>query len=146
MNFLIPIICGIMYRMGGSDNPYLGVKFFNYRAMIGIFVGTYFTLTLHSWIPLICILTYWFQPPYGDKSYLNFLGEWGKFAFVGFIFGVSSTPIWVAAGMWWMGLVQGAVSAIVYTIVRYLDEKNIIKNPWVEFLRGVGGTSLLWMP
>lgn len=140
---LLPFLCGIMYRMGGSDKPYFKFKFFNYRAMIGIPVGVIWACYTHSWIPLICILTYWFQPPYGTDSYLNFLGEYGKWAACGFIFGISSTPAWLATPYWWMALVQGIIGILDFTLIHYLNTKGKIQNPWEERVRGFLGTVTL---
>ena len=72
------------------------------------------------------------------NSYLNFLGENGKFFFCGLVFGLSSIP---AFGLL-HGVIQGIVSAFVFLIVKILDDKDIVKNPWVERLRGFFGTIL----
>lgn len=143
IRLIIPIVSGILYRMGGSDKPYLWVKFFNYRAMIGIPIAITFCIITHSWIPAICILTYWFQPPYGEHSYLNFLGEAGKFAFCGFVFGLSSLPVWIAMGNWGIGLLQAIIGALFFWFIWVLDENGKLKNPWVELLRGFFGTITL---
>lgn len=142
---LLPVLCGLMYRWGGADQwpQILPFKQKWIRGLIGVPVGLFFTVMCSSWAPILCFLTYYWQPPYGEKSYLNFLGEYGKFAVCGFVFGVSSTPAWYAMGFWWMGLVQGLISLIAYVVIKYLDDKNIVKNPWVERLRGYFGTVTL---
>jgi hypothetical protein len=135
--FLIPFISGFLYRAGGSDQ-WEWWKFNQklWRSFIGIPIGIYFAFYNQSLIPLLCILTYWFQSSYGEDSYLNFLGERGKFAFCGFVFGISSIP---AYGLLY-GLIQGIVSSCAFLCIKILDDKNIVKNPWVERLRGFFGT------
>ena len=147
---VIPILSGILYRMTGTDWAWVPegwfkkfLKFMPWRELIGTLIGGTFAIITKSWIPLICILTFWFQPPYGANSYLNFLGEIGKFAVCGFVFGVSSIPVWIALNLWWMGLVQAGIAALAFVIVKYLDDHEIVKNPWVEILRGLLGTILL---
>jgi hypothetical protein len=141
----LPVLCGLMYRWGGADQwpQILPFKQKIFRAAIGVPIALCMIPIAQSWWPVLCILTYWFQPPYGENSYLNFLGEYGKFAVCGFVFGVSSTPAWYALGFWWMGLVQGLISLVAYVVIKYLDDKNIVKNPWVERLRGYFGTVTL---
>jgi hypothetical protein len=142
---LLPVLCGLMYRWGGADQ-WEQIKPFKQsiiRSLIGVPVGLTFMLIAQNEWPLLCVLTYFWQPPYGEKSYLNFLGEYGKFAVCGFVFGISSIPVWIGLGHWWVGLIQGIISALAYVIIKCLDDKNIVKNPWVERLRGYFGTCLI---
>lgn len=137
LKYTIPFISAFLYRAGGSDQwSWCPFKQKLWRSFIGIPIGIFFSLSSHSLIPLICILTYWFQPPYGEHSYLNFLGEDGKFAVCGFIFGISSIP---ALG-WQFGLLQGFVAALMFLVIKTLDDEGFVKNPWVERCRGFFGT------
>lgn len=140
--YLVPFISGFLYRAGGS-NQWAWWKFNQklWRSFIGIPIGLFFSFHNHSLIPLLCILTYWFQPSYGENSNLNFLGEKGKFFVCGLVFGLSSIP----AFGWLYGLTQGLVSGIAFLIIKILDDKSIIKNPLVERLRGFFGVILSWI-
>ena len=134
---LIPFLSGFLYRAGGADQwQNCPIKQKLWRSFIGIPIGIFFAFYNQSLIPLLCILTYWFQPPYGENSYLNFLGENGKFATCGFVFGLSSIP---AVGLQY-GLIQAFFSAFMFTVIKIMDDEEIVKNPWVERLRGFFGT------
>ena len=132
------IWAGYAYRWGGDD-----IKGINWRQFIGVPIGLIYALLTWSWIPLITCITFIQQPPYGEKSYLNFLGEYGKFAVCGFVFGISTLPVYIACGKWWLGIISGVVSALAYVVIKYFDDKAIIDNPWVERLRGFFGTITL---
>jgi len=130
----IPFISGACYLIGGQwwkpARWFMGVPI----GLIGFFAG-------HGLISLLSILTYWIATscfPYGDSSWLNFLGEWGKWAICGLVLGLASI---VVLGPLW-GTIQGIVGAISFVILHWLDEKNIVKNPLQEILRGFIGTSL----
>lgn len=140
---MLAIISALLYRMGGTDQwKWCPIKQGLWRSFIGIPIALVGCFSEQSLIPAICILTFWFQPPYGENSYLNFLGEWGKFAFCGLVFGLSSLPLWLAMNLWWVGLLQGIIGALAFFVLKVLDDKNIVKNPWVELGRGFFGTLL----
>jgi len=137
LKILILFFVAFLYRAGGSDQwDWCPIPQGMWRSFVGIPIGIFFALYNQSFIPLICILTYWFQPPYGSNSYLNFLGDRGKFAFCGLVFGISSIP---ALGLL-CGIIQGIVSAFAFLVIKIFDDKYMIKNPWVERLRGFFGT------
>ena len=57
-------------------------------------------------------------------------------ALAGLTYGLASIAL---LGAFW-GIIQGIVGAICFTILKYLDDKNVLKNPWQELLRGGLGT------
>jgi hypothetical protein len=78
---------------------------------------------------------------YGEKSWLNPLGENGKFFVVGFMLGLASFPI-----IWWVAIPQAIASGLLWVLLHKVDDKQSgfsIKNPWQEILRGVAGTWLM---
>jgi hypothetical protein len=76
---------------------------------------------------------------YGEKTLiLKYLPKWLKFTVSGLIFGLASFPI-----LGWWSLLQAAVSGLAFYILFILDEKEILKNPWQELLRGFFGTLLM---
>ena len=94
-----------------------------------------------SWISLLAIPAYWIATsafPYGEKSWLNFLGERGKFFAVGLALGLCSFIV-LPFGL---ALSQSLLSGISFVAVKVLDDKDILKNPWVELARGFLGTIL----
>ncbi len=131
---LVPFIASIMYLVGGqywrAGRWFMGVPIF----IVAIVTG-------HAWysiflIPAFFIATNIFV--YGEKSWLNFLGEWGKFFVSGLSLGACSfivLPLWLA-------VLQSLVSGISFLVIKYLDDNGIVKNPFVELLRGACGTIL----
>ena len=137
ISIFIPIICGILYRIGGTDQwewcP-INQKLWRWLG-IGIFIGIIYAIKLHSWIPLLSIIAYAFAiqiGQYGKSSWLNFLGEWGKFSACGLALGLASIVILGPI----VGLIQGIVGVVSFLIIKFLDDNDIIKNPWVELARG----------
>jgi len=100
-------------------------------------VGTFY----HQYWAVMAIPAYWIATsafPYGDKSWLNFLGQYGKFFVSGLALGLCSfvlLPLWLA-------VLQSLFSGIAFVLLHYLDEKGIVKNPFQELLRGFLGTVL----
>jgi len=136
---LIPILSALLYRAGGMDQwKWCPLRQGLWRSFIGIPIALIYMMLLNSLLPLLGIVTYFFQPPYGEKSYLNFLGEWGKFFTCGLVLGLSSYPAILQ-----LALLQALVSGISFIIIKHLDDKDIIKNPWVELGRGFFSTLLL---
>jgi hypothetical protein len=138
MKYLIPFVSAFAYRMGGTDQwkwCFLNQKI--WRMFIGIPIS--FLIWGH-WVQMgLVILAYATIPfifKYGEKSWLNFLGEYGKFFVSGLSFGACSfivLPLWFAVS-------QTILSGISFLAIKWLDDKNIVKNPWVELLRGFMGT------
>ena len=132
---LIPFISGVCFLIGGQwwkpARWLMGIPI----AIIGVF-------HLHYW-SILCVPTFWVATscfPYGDSSWLNIFGEYGKWAACGFVFGLASIPI---LGIFF-GVMQGIVGAIAFTGLHWLDERNIVKNPFQELLRGFVGTVLFF--
>lgn len=97
-------------------------------------------LAWKGWIPFFtCAGAYFLATNlfgYGEKTpILKYLPKWLKFTVSGFIFGLASFPI-----LGWWSFLQAGISALAFYIIFVLDEKNIVKNPWVELLRGFFGT------
>jgi hypothetical protein len=145
LKIIIPFLSGFLYRAGGADQtPWLPICQKWVRWLMGIPVGFLFTIGIVPWnivaiTTVLCGITYYIATAafkYGEKSWLNFLGEYGKFTVCGLAFGLAAIPaIGIVAG-----IIQGIVSAIGFLTIKILDDKNIVKNPWVERLRGFFGT------
>ena len=107
---------------------------------MGLPIGLIGLANGHGLISLLCILTYYIATnvPYGEKSFLNFLGEYGKFAFCGAAFGIASFPI---LGYW--AIAQAVVGGIGWSVIKYYDDKGQLVNPWTELLRGGVGCILM---
>ena len=139
MKILIPFICALLYRAGGSDQwkwcP-LNQKLWRWLG-IGIFTGITFAILNHSWIPLLAIATYAgaIQAfPYGDKSWLNFLPQNWKHFTSGFFYGLASAPI-----LYFWSIPLAIISGGTF----YCIKKFKVNNPLAELLRGGIGTCLL---
>jgi len=143
MKFLIPIISAVLFRCGGTDQwkwcplnqkiwrMFIGIPIslfvWGHWLQIGLIIGAYAT------IPFIF--------KYGEKSWLNFLGEYGKFFISGLSLGLCSFTF-LSFGF---ALLQSLVSGISFMAIKFLDDKNIIKNPYVELLRGFSGTIIYFL-
>jgi len=140
IKILIPIISAFLFRLGGSEQwkwCKLNQKW--WRWGMGFIIGL---LLWKGWLAYaLAGLSYYIATniPYGQKSFLNFLGEYGKFAVCGFAFGLASIPL---IGVM-MGITQGFVSAISWVIIKYYDDKGEIANPLTEQLRGFCGTIVM---
>jgi hypothetical protein len=131
--WIIPIIAGACYLIGGQwwkpGRWLMGIPIF----FVAIFNGA-------PWWAIYAVVTYLIATnafPYGEKSWLNFLGEYGKYIVCGIVFGLASAPI---LGYW--SIAQAILGGGGFGLLHYLDEKNIVKNPFQEILRGVVGTAL----
>ena len=138
MQNLIPLITAILNRLGGADQvawiPFK-MKWFRWLG-IGAVIG----LIYHSWLP---VFTYYIATniPYGEKSWLNFLGEYGKFAVCGALLGLASI---VVLGPVW-GVIQAIVGAVAWVVIKYLDDNGEIVNPLTELARGLGASIIYWL-
>ena len=131
MNIIIPFVSTLLYWLGGQRNKW-------YRWLMGIPIAIIGIFTYHYWA-IFAIPTYWVATsafPYGEKSWLNFLGEYGKFFVVGLVLG-SCSFILLPFGL---ALLQSLLSGISFLILKILDDKDIVKNPYQELLRGFFGT------
>ena len=130
MRILIPFLSAYLYWLGGQKNKW-------YRWGMGLPIGVLGCVINHSFIPLLCIFTYWLATsafPYGSKSWLNFLPQNWKHCVCGVAFGLASAPILL---LWSIPL------AIISGGAFYCIERFKINNPWAELLRGGIGTCLL---
>ena len=128
----IPFIAAACYLIGGQWwKPA--------RWFMGVPIASIALINGYPWYCMLAIPAYWIATsafPYGEKSWLNFLGEYGKYAVVGFVLGLCSfccCPFIFAC-------FQSILSALFFTALHYLDEKDLLKNPWQELLRGFLGT------
>lgn len=141
MRFLIPIISAILFRLGGSDQvKWIPFNMKLFRWLMGIAIG------LLLWKGLIlysCTVAAYFLATnlfaYGDNTpILKYLPKPWKFAVSGFMFGLSSVFL-----IGWLAIAQAVVSALAFVVIMELDDTDIIKNPWVELLRGFLGTIVM---
>jgi len=146
LSLLIPPVSAVNYALGGCafgeqfKIPYLFIPGFNpklWRWLIGIPIGF---LAWHGWLTfLLTVATYFIATSgfiYGEKSWLNFLGQKGKHFVSGLAFGLACWPILGIAALW-----QGIVSGIVFLVI----ESKGVDNPFAELGRGLGGTMIFFM-
>lgn len=133
---LIPIISALLYALGGQVNKW-------FRWGIGLPIAAIGLLTGHGWMSLLAIPAYYLTTniPYGENSWLNFLGEYGKFFVAGLGLGLCSF-ILLPFGL---ALSQSILSSISFVVIKVLDNGDVIKNPWVELLRGFMGTAVYFV-
>lgn len=133
---LVPILSSILYLVGGQWwKPA--------RWLMGLPIGiiaVWGAWTVQSLITVILTTAaYWIATsafPYGEGSWLDFLGEEGKFLVCGLVFGACSL---INLTPWW-AVIQIAISGLCWWFIKVLDDQDIVKNPWVELLRGFCGT------
>jgi hypothetical protein len=110
MAFLIPIVAAISFLVGGQWwKPA--------RWFMGFPIGLLATISYVPWLwviigTIISTIAYWIATNafnYGQNSWLNFLGEWGKFFVCGLVFGACSFIFLV----WWVALIQTIVSGLL---------------------------------
>ena len=144
LKILVPFVAGFLYRAGGADQwKWCPLKQKWWRWLMGLPIGFLFTIGVMSWASVgiatvLCGIAYYIATAafvYGEKSWLNFLGETGKFAACGLAFGLASIPI---LG-WQFGIVQGIFSALMFLVIKTLDDEGYLHNPWVERARGFFG-------
>lgn len=158
MQFLIPIIAGILFRLGGDGRfPFLFIKGWNAKWWrwlgIGLLVGSYYAIARHSFIPLISVASYYLATsalPYGDNSWLNkFVSREVKWVIYGLVFGLASCPIFISKLV--ISVIQAGIGAIsFYTLMRLSNDGVTLKNKvykldhkWVELGFGFFGTITL---
>ena len=124
MNFLIPILSGVLYRLGGSEH---GNKW--YRWLLGLPIA----IITHNWWYLVTYFVATNMFSYGDNSLPSkILGRKGARVLHGLTFGLASLhPIYA---LW---------TAAVFYILFEIAEHNVIDNKYAEFGRGCLGTLML---
>ena len=130
---LIPFISSICYLIGGQ-----GWKIA--RWLIGLPIFIIAIICGYPWYSIFAVLTYFIATnvfSYGDNMWTTkLLGKWASFVLSGFMFGLAS----VSVLRWELCLLQAFLGAIFFSILKYLDDNEIVKNPFQEFLRGFVGT------
>ena len=135
---LIPFVSALFYLLGGQINKWfrwlIGVPIF----FIAIFFGK-------PWYSIFAIVTYLIATnafSYGDNMiWSKIFGRWISMALAGFMYGLASI---VVLGVFW-GVIQGIVGLVSFVVLKYLDDNEILKNPWQELLRGFMGTLLYFI-
>ncbi len=126
----IPFISAILFLVGGQWwKPA--------RWFMGVPIAIVGTMSHHYWA-IMAIPAYWIATsafPYGEKSWIK-LPEELKFLVCGLVFGLAS----ITAINWYWALIQTAISGACWWFIKVLDDKEMVKNPWVELLRGFTGT------
>ena len=143
ITIIIPIVSAVLYRFGGMDQiKWIPVNQKIWRWLgIGLFIGIMFMLLRNSYKPLLVIPMYIIAiqgMPYGEKSWLNFLPKWTKFTVSGIMYGLAGFALLGPV----LAIIQGIVGAVAYLVLMVLDDKEIVKNPYQELLRGALGTIL----
>lgn len=132
---LIPIVASVCYLLGGQVN-----KLFRWLMGIPIFFIAIFNGA--PWYSVFAIATYLIATnafSYGDDSWTSKLfGRWVSMGLAGLTYGIASI---VVLGAFW-GIIQGILGCISFLILKYLDDNEILKNPWQELCRGLLGTIL----
>ena len=134
MNFLIPIISGILFRCGGIDQwKWCILNQKCWRWFMGVIVGLF---VWHGWIWYgICILSYFLATNlfgYGDKTpILKYLPQRIKHLVSGMIYGLATVSVFYWIFGWW-ALLQIVVCGATF----YCIERFNVQNPWAEVLRG----------
>jgi hypothetical protein len=111
------------------------------KYIMGLFIAPLGALLLHSWIPLLCWITYFIACEFGygdDNPLTKLLGKKGAITFCGTMVGFASFPI---MGLWC--LYAGLLSGGVWLWLSYQDDAGKIKEPWVGIIRGLSGTICL---
>ena len=135
MQYLIPFISSGLYLAGGQINKWfrwgMGIPI----AIIGIF--------MLKPMAIMAILSYFIATnafSYGEKMWTTKLfGPWASMIISGVALGAASAPV-----LAWMAIPQAIIGGIGFGVLKYLDDNEILKNPWQELLRGFTGTILFF--
>jgi hypothetical protein len=141
LNIIVPFAASFLYRAGGTVQwPWCPINQKLWRWLMGGIIGL--LIWKASFIYIATIASYFIATnifSYGEKSpILKHLSKPLRFLVSGLMFGLASIPL---IGLQ-LGLLQGLFSSCAFLVLMYLDDTNIIKNPWQELLRGFLGTSL----
>lgn len=154
MTYLIPIFSGLLFRAGGCDQWDWGVISVPgkqipvapnqklWRWLMGLPIALIYCWGHFSLITvLLSTIAYFIATNvfgYGEKNkFTRWAGKYGQFAVSGFAFGMAS---YFLLGN--IAFLQAIIGAISFVVIKILDDKNIVKNPFCELLRGLCGTIL----
>jgi hypothetical protein len=125
------ILAILMYWIGETKR-----KEFKYA--MGIPIGICGAAALKSWVPLLCVVTYFLATwvfGYGDNNrWTKWIGKRWAITLTGIALGLASAPI-----LHYWSMLAGLVSGGVFY---YVDKKQL-QEPWVAILRGAAGTICL---
>jgi hypothetical protein len=141
MIWLIPIICSLLYFFGGRDQwSWCPINQKLWRKVgIGLFIGVFFSIILHSYTPLISILTYLlpYAFPYGENSWIKNRNL--RWVVYGSVFGCVSFSV---LGV--LYLLQGAIGGISFWGLMYLSNVGVkgwkLSHKYTELAFGFLGT------
>jgi len=132
------LMSGGLYVLGGQINKL-------FRWCMGFPIGFIMSIGNYSWLwvsinTVLSGLAYLIATnafSYGEKSWTTKLfGPWVSMGLSGLTYGACSF-IFLP---WYFALGQTVLSTVAFLGIKYLDDKDIVKNPWVEILRGISGT------
>ena len=134
LNLLMVVLGTSMYLCGELYNK-------NLKYLMGIPIAMIGCVLHQSLLPGICILSYLIATEfgYGDNNWLTLLlGKRGAITFCGTMLGLASFPL---IGLWC--LLGAVISGVGFYVIAVLDDKDIVKEPFVGIGRGLVGTILL---
>ena len=135
ISFLTILLGTAFYTFGELKN-----KWGKYA--MGVPIGIVYAVTIQSWLPLTCWLTYFLASwalPYGEKSPITKLvGNRLAITIHGVGIGLASFPI-VA----YFAILGGIIGGVSFYILSVLDDKEVVKEPWLAILRPLIGLSVL---
>jgi hypothetical protein len=92
---------------------------------------------------IMAILSYFIATnvfSYGEKCWTTKLfGPWASMILAGVALGAASAPV-----LAWLAIPQAIIGGLSFGVLKYLDDNEILKNPWQELLRGFTGTVLFF--
>lgn len=132
---ILMVVAGTtMYACGELYNKVL-------KYLMGIPIAMIAVVFFKSLSPAWCILTYLIacEFGYGDNNPLtHLLGKRGAITFCGVALGLASFPI---TGLYC--LLGGVISGVSFYGLAVLDDKDILKEPFIGIFRGLAGSILL---
>lgn len=134
---MIPLISAFCFRSGGVGKndrflPFMkpptpwANKWWRWVG-IGIASAVFGLLIGRGAISFLSILTYFLVTnccPYGEKSWLNFLGREGKWIAYGAIFGLASLPV-----LGWLAISQTMIASSAFFFLMKLSNDGVVITP-----------------
>ena len=139
---LLILVSGIaMYVKGECQTKLLGYPYKEFKYAMGIPIGILGCVLLHSWWPLLCVLTYFgaCEIGYGINNPLTkIVGQTAAVVIHGTVLGLALYPI-----LGWVCILSGMVSGLSFYVIRVADDAGKIKEPWVGILRSLSALILI---